>query len=115
MIYHLSETLKPNISLPDYTQYKLAAFGETVMLMCLAHGRSTISYHWDYRINESDTWVTVSADMDNGLLILSSVTDDNEGIYQCIACDCYSCTYSRNTTTIVVTGKEMYSVFLKVS
>ena len=90
----------------------MAAIGEAVMLMCLAHGRSTISYHWEYRINESDTWLTVSADMDSGLLILSSVTDDNEGIYRCVACDCYSCTYSINTTTIIVIGKQISNLII---
>ena len=107
MICDILETLKPNIILPDYASYKVAAIGDAVMLMCLAHGRSTISYHWEYHINESDTWVTASADMDSGLLILSSVTKDNEGIYRCVACDCYSCTYSINTTAIDVIGKEI--------
>ena len=99
--------MKPTVSLSDHTQYKLATIGEAVTLMCLAHGRSTISYHWEYRNNESDTWITVSAPKDNGLLILSSVTEDSEGIYRCVACDCYSCTYSINTTTITVIGKEV--------
>ena len=85
----------------------MAAIGQAVTLMCLAHGRSKISYHWEYHNNESDTWMTVSAAMDNGSLILSSVTEDSEGIYRCVACDCYSCTYSINTTTITVIGKEV--------
>ena len=102
----LLETLKPIINLPDYTQFKVATMGDAVMLMCLARGRSVISYHWEYRVNESDNWVAMSVQMGSGLLVLSSVTEDDEGTYQCVACDCYSCSYATNTTTIRVIGKE---------
>ena len=99
------ETLKPIINLPDYTPFKVAVNGDVVMLMCFAHGRSTISYHWEHHVNVSDKWVAVSVKMDSGLLILPSVTEDDEGIYRCVACDCYSCSYSTNITTITVIGK----------
>ena len=101
------DTLKPVINLPDYIPHKVAANGDAVMLMCLAHGRSKIRYHWEHRINDSDNWTAISVDMDSGLLILSSVTEDDEGMYRCVACDCYSCSYSLNTTTITVIGKEI--------
>ena len=102
----LLETLKPNITLQDYTPYKVAVNGDAVVLMCLAHGRSTITYQWEHHINESERWTAVSAVMMNGSLILSIVTEDIEGIYRCVACDCYSCSYSINTT-ITVIGKEI--------
>ena len=108
-MHNLLETLKPNITLPDYTPFQVAFIGDTVVLMCLAYGRSTITYHWEHHINESDRWTAVSAEMMNGSLILSNVTEDSEGIYQCVACDCYSCSYSINTT-ITVIGKEMISL-----
>ena len=101
---HFLETLKPNITLPDYTPFKVAAKDDAVVLMCLAYGRSTIMYHWEHRFNESDSWSTVSTEIIGGLLILSSVTEDSKGMYRCVACDCYSCSYS-NTTTINVIGK----------
>ena len=106
LIHNFLETLKPNILLPDYTPFKVAVNGDVVMLMCFAHGRSKISYHWEHHVNDSDNWTAISVDMDSGLLILSSVTEDDEGMYRCVACDCYSCSYSLNTTTITVIGKE---------
>ena len=104
-IYNFSETVKPIISLPDYTPLEVADNGNTVILMCLAHGRSKISYHWEHRLNDSDNWAALPVEMNSGLLVLSSVTGDNEGIYRCVACDCYSCSHSLNTTTIIVIGK----------
>jgi len=105
LIHSILETLKPIISLPDYLPFKVLVMGDAIMLMCLAHGRSTISYHWQHHINASNSWIAVSPEMDSGLLVISSITKDNEGIYRCVACDCYSCSYSINTTTIVVFGK----------
>ena len=106
-VCNLLETLKPIITLTDYKPFKVAGNGDAVMLMCLAYGRSTISYHWEHRVNDSDNWELISVEADSGLLILSSVTEDNEGIYRCVACDCYSCSSSINTTTVFVTGKEI--------
>ena len=102
---HFLETLRPIINLPDYTPYRVAVNGDVVMLMCFAHGRSKISYQWEYYINNSDNWTAISVEMDSGLLILSSVTENDEGMYRCVACDCYSCSYSINATTIIVIGK----------
>ena len=94
------------INLLDYTPLKVTFKDDSVMLMCFAHGRSKVSYHWEYHNNVSDMWVAVSVKMDSGLLILSSITEDDEGTYRCVACDCYSCTYSENTTSIIVIGKQ---------
>ena len=105
-ICNYSETLKPIINLPDYTPHKVTVNGNTVMLMCLAHGRSKIGYHWEHRLNDFSNWAALSGEVNSGLLILSSVTEDNEGMYRCVACDCYSCSYSINTTTIIVYGKK---------
>ena len=99
--------MKPIINLPDYTPLNIAVSGDAVMLMCFAHGRTKINYHWEHRVNGSDNWTAVSAKMNTGLLILSSVTEEDEGIYRCVACDCYSCSYSMNTTTIIVVGKDV--------
>ena len=73
------------------------------MLMCYARGRSKISYHWEHHRNGSDEWRALETE--SGLLMLPSVTDDDEGEYHCVACDCYSCSYSKNTTTLVVYGE----------
>jgi len=97
--------LKPIINLPNHVPYKVAVKGDAIMLMCIAYGTGKIIYYWEYRISDSDKWIIVSAEMDHGLLILSSVTEDNEGIYRCVACDCYSCSYSIDTTTITLIGK----------
>ena len=99
--------MKPIINLPDYTPHKIAVSGDTVMLMCFARGRTKIDYHWEHRVNGYDNWTAVSVGMDTGLLILSSITEEDEGIYRCVACDCYSCSYSMNTTTIIVIGKSV--------
>ena len=104
--------MKPIINLPDYTPLEVAFNGDAVMLMCFAHGRSKISYQWERRINNPDNWTAITVEMDSGLLILSSVTKNDEGIYRCVACDCYSCSYSMNTTTITVIGKEIGNLFL---
>ena len=105
LTYDALENLGPIINLPDYTAFKAVTKGDATMLMCVAHGRSKISYHWEYRANKSNKWMAISEDMDSGLLILSNFAEDDEGIYRCVACDCYSCTYSTNTTTITVIGK----------
>ena len=99
--------MRPIINLPDYTPLEVAVSGDAVMLMCLAHGRSKISYQWEHRINNFDNWIVISVKMDSGLLILPSVTKYDEGIYRCVACDCYSCSYSINTTTLTLIGKEI--------
>ena len=105
LTHGLLENLGPTITLPDYTEFKVVTEGDATMLMCFAHGKSKIIYHWEYRDNKSNKWMAISEDRDSGLLILSSVAEDNEGMYRCVACDCYSCTYSPNTTTIAVIGK----------
>ena len=105
MIQIFSETLNPTINLLDYTPLKVAFSNDAVMLSCFANGRSKINYHWEHRVNSSNSWTMISAEMDTGLFILSSVTEDDEGIYRCVACDCYSCSYSIKTTTVIVIGK----------
>jgi len=75
------------------------------MLMCYARGRSKISYHWEHHSNRSGEWNAKTIRTESGLLLLPSVTDDDEGEYSCVACDCYSCSYSVNTTTLMVYGK----------
>ena len=108
MIHDLLEKSKPIINLPDYMEFKVVTKGDATMLMCFAHGESKISYHWEYRANVSDKWMAISVEMESGLLILSSVTKHNHGIYRCVACNCYSCSYSKNTTTITVIGKIIF-------
>ena len=102
------ETLKPAVNLIDYVPKIFIAKHDSAMLMCYAHGRSKIKYYWEQQKNiiNTNNWTAASLRKDNGLLILSSVTDDNEGIYRCVACDCYSCTYSLNATTIIVYSKK---------
>ena len=90
----------------DYVPQKVVTKYNSVMLMCFAYGRSKISYYWEHQNINTDEWTAISVEMDSGLLILSSVTEDDEGIYRCVACDCYSCSYSLNTTTIIVYGKK---------
>lgn len=111
-MHTLLEKINPVISLPGYVSRKVVFNGDAVMLMCFAHGTSKISYHWEHHVNKSDKWVAASATVDSGLLLLASVTKDHEGIYRCVACDCYSCSYAINTTTITVIGKEITHVYI---
>ena len=113
MIQIFSETLKPIINLLDYTPLKVAVSGDAVMLTCFANGRSKINYHWEYRVNSFNSWAMISTKMNAGLFILSSVSEDDEGMYRCVACDCYSCSYSMNTTTVIVTGKGVMIIIHK--
>ena len=99
--------MQPIINLIDYLPKKFVAKHNSVMLMCFAYGRSEISYNWEWQSSNTDEWTTLSGEMNSGLLILSSVTEDDEGMYRCVACDCYSCSYSLNTTTIIVYGKKL--------
>lgn len=103
---YIIETLQPVINLTDYVPQKVIAEHSSVMLMCFAYGRSKISYYWEQQNKNTGNWTAASVERDIGLLILSSVTDDNEGTYRCVACDCYSCSYSLNTTTMIVYGKK---------
>ena len=106
---YISETLQPVITLMDDVLQKIVPKHDSVMLMCYAHGRSKLSYYWERQNNDNNgDWMAVSLEMDIGLLILSSVTEDDEGTYRCVACDCYSCSYSPNTTTIIVYGNDHY-------
>ena len=109
--YLFSETLKPIINLPDYMSHKI---GDAVTLRCFTHGRSKINYHWERRVNSSKIWMTISAKMNTGFFLISSVTKEDEGIYRCVACDCYSCSHSVDTIAITVIGKEWYFVPLNV-
>ena len=103
---HILETLHPIVNLIDHIPKKVVAKHSSIMLMCFAHGRSTVSYYWERQNNSTDNWTKISAEMNTGLFILSSVTEDDKGMYRCAACDCYSCSYSINTTTVIVYGKK---------
>ena len=90
----------------DYVSKKVVDKYNSAMLMCFARGRSKISYYWERWNNITSNWTAITIEMDSGLLILPSVTEDDEGIHRCVACDCYSCSYSSNTTTVIVYGKK---------
>jgi len=95
-------TLEPELHLLGYKPTEVALRGDDVELMCYARGRSKIIYHWEHHRNGS---TVTTAKEEGGLLMLPNVTNDNEGEYQCMACDCYSCSHSMNTTTLVVYGE----------
>ena len=113
MHVYILETLHPIINLIDHVPKKVVAKHNSIMLMCFAYGRSTVSYYWERHSNSTDNWTKISAEMDTGLFILSSVTEEDEGIYRCVACDCYSCSYSMNTTTVIVYGKKLLAIAYK--
>ena len=76
---------------------------EQVVMWCLAVGKGSIQYHWEKYELSSDTWKSLShqAYATSQNLTFSNISEDDEGIYRCVATNDDGSTESNNATVTV--------------
>jgi len=66
-------------------------------LECLATGKGPIWYKWEKYQSSSNSWIK-AVNITSPKLIFSVITDEDEGVYHCIASNYYGSVTSSNAT-----------------
>ena len=71
---------------------------------CLASGQGTVQYKWEKYLSYSNSWIRPShrvVNITSSKLIFSMITEEDEGVYHCVATNDDGSVVSNNATITV--------------
>ena len=85
-----------------------------VVMHCLAVGMGYIQYHWEKYELSSGTWMELShqAYTTSSNLTFSIISEENEGVYRCVATNYDGSTASGNATLRVYGGYYIICIYI---
>lgn len=103
-IISFASTAIPHIQVHPKPELCRADERQKIVLFCLATGLMPIIYKWEKYQSSTDNWIVPShraVDVTSPKLIFSVITEEDEGIYRCVATNDDGVAKSGNATLTV--------------